>query len=113
MFFRDLKPKTGTTLRVVLAEAHLPVKLGHRDAEKVFGEPLKAQLAAAGLGLVTACTLRKRASGAVVGVDIALALTDGRDSALQTVAAMLESLSAPCGSSIRLTDGVGDPVLFA
>ena len=112
MFFRDLKPKSGTVSHVVLATAHLPVKLGHRDAEKVFGTPLKAQLAAAGLGTVMSCSLRKRTSGAVQGVDLALGLTDGREAALRTVAGMLEALSAPCGSSIRLVDGVGDPVLF-
>lgn len=112
MFFRDIKPKAGTTISVTLAEAYLPVKLGHRDAEKVFGAPLTAQLAATGLGTVMSCKTRERASGAIMGVDLALGLTDGRETTLQTIAGMLEALSAPCGSSIRLVDGWGDPLLF-
>ena len=112
MFFRNIKLKKGTTHAVTLAEVYLPVKLGHRDAEKVFGAPLSAQLAATGLGVVMSCTPRKRASGETIGVDIALGLRDARESALKSVAGMLEALSAPCGSSIRLTDAVGDPLLF-
>ena len=112
MFFRDLKPKSNVTLDVTLAEAHLPVKLGHRDAEKLFGEPLKAQLAAASLGAVMGCRTRARASGDVIGVDISLGLTRHDQDALETVAGMLGALAAPCGSSIRLSDGVGEPLIF-
>ncbi len=112
MFFRELKLKKGNTHSVTLADAHLPVKLGHRDAQKVFGSPLNAQLAAASLGTVVSCDTRTRASGAAKGVDIALGLRDASEGALRTVAGMLEALSAPCGSSIRLTDGIGDPILF-
>ena len=108
MFFRDIKPKPGTTTSITLAEAYLPVKLGHRDADKVFGAPLTAQLAATGLGTVMSCTTRTRASG----VNLALGLTDGRETTLQTIADLLEALSAPCGSSIRLVDGWGDPLMF-
>jgi len=112
MFFRDLKKKPGQTMKVILADAHLPVKMGHRDAEKVFGAPLDAQLAAINLGSVLACETRKRASGAAIGVDIALGLKDASETSLKTVASLLEVLSAPCGSSIRLSEGVGDPLLF-
>ena len=112
MFIRDLKLKKGNTHSVTLVDVHLPVRLGHRDAEKVFGAPLKAQLAATSLGTVLTCTTRTRKSGAAIGVDIALGLRDARESALKSVAGMLEALSAPYGSSIRLTDGVGDPLLF-
>ena len=112
MFIRDLKYKTDTTHEIILAEVHLPVKMGHRDAEKVFGAPLKAQLAATSLGTVLSCDTRTRPSGAAIGVDIGLGLRDARESALKTVAGMLEALSAPCGSSIRLADAITDPILF-
>ena len=99
-------------MQVVLAEVHIPVKLGHRDARKVFGEPLKAQLMAASLGTLLGCEPRTRASGAIQGVDLSLGLRDCRDSTLATVAGMLEALSAPCGSSIRLVDGLQEPLIF-
>ncbi len=112
MFFRDLKKKPGQTMKIVLADVHLPVKMGHRDAEKVFGAPLDAQLNAIGLGSVLGCETRKRPSGTAIGVDIALGLKDGSETTRQVVANLLEVLSAPCGSSIRLSDRVGDPLLF-
>ena len=49
MFFRDLKPKQGVTLSVTLVHVHLPVRLGNRDADKIFVAPLSQQLAAATL----------------------------------------------------------------
>ncbi|MCV6593620.1 MAG: hypothetical protein OIF48_11750 [Silicimonas sp.] len=112
MFFRDVKPKKGQTRPVCLAQAHLPVKLGHRDAEKVFAAPLKAQLLATGLGTVLGCDTRARASGETLGVDLSLGLNRGTEAALRDVAALLETLSAPCGSSIRLADSLGDPLIF-
>ncbi len=112
MFFRNLRPKKGVTLDVTLTEVHLPVKLGHRDATKIFADPLKKQLAAAGLGSVLDCRLRTRNSGDVIGVDLTLGLTDPSLSAQRTVAGMLEYLAAPCGSSIRIVDGTDDPVIF-
>jgi len=111
MFFRDLKPKPGVALAVTLARVHLPVRLGHRLAEKVFAEPLKRQLAAAGLGTVTECRSQETAPGEVNGVELYLGLTDAARPALRTVAGMLEILHAPHGSSIRLCDG-GEPVVF-
>lgn len=112
MFFRDLKPKKDVTLDVTLAQIHMPVRLGHRDAAKVFGVPLSQQLAAASLGTITGIEERTRTGDDIHGVDIYLGLTDASRPALQTVGRMLEYLSAPCGSSIRLTDAPGDPVLF-
>ncbi|MDA8586477.1 hypothetical protein N9L47_09445 [Rhodobacteraceae bacterium] len=112
MFFRDIKPKRGNTMKVTLADAHLPVKMGNRDAELVFGAPLQAQLAATNLGTVISCDTRKRASGAAIGVDIALGLTNGSEATLRSVASLLEVLSAPCGSSVRLSEGVGIPMIF-
>lgn len=111
MFFRDLKPKQNVQLEVTLARVHLPVRLGHRDAQKSFAEPLARQLAAAGLGVVTQCAARETAPADIFGVDLFLGLTDGSRSGLETVARMLEHLQAPCGSSIRLTEG-GQPVVF-
>ena len=112
MFFRDLKHKSGTTLDVQLADVHLPVRLGHRDAYKLFAAPLKDQLAAAGFGTVLDCRQRTRPSGLVKGVDIYLGLTSTSADTLMTITKMLELLSAPCGSSIRLSEGVADPILF-
>ncbi|AZQ66298.1 hypothetical protein EF888_03605 [Silicimonas algicola] len=112
MFFRDLKPKPGAMLDVTLAQVHLPVKLGHRDAEKLYAAPLKAQLAAAGLGTVIDCRTRTRPTGEPLGVDMALGLTRASQAALATVAGMLEYLAAPCGSSIRLADSVDEPMVF-
>lgn len=112
MFFRDLKHKPDTMLDVQLADVHLPVRLGHRDAYKLFAAPLKDQLAAASLGTVLDCRRRTRPSGQVKGVDLYLGLTSVNVDALLTVTRMLEALSAPCGSSIRLSEGVGDPILF-
>ncbi len=112
MMFRDLKMKTGKVQAVTLADVHMPVRLGHRDAKKLFSDPLKDQLAAAALGTVMGCMQRKRANGDVIGVDLYLGLRKpGRD-ALLMVAEMLESLSAPLGSSIRFSDVHGTPVLF-
>lgn len=112
MFFRDLKPKAGAIIDVTLAEAYLPVKLGHRDASAIFAEPLEQQLAAAGLGVVTGCEMRQRVGGEVHGVELYLGLRDTSRPTLELVGRMLERLSAPCGSSIRIVDGVGEPVLF-
>lgn len=112
MFFKNLQMKKGVTLSVILAEAYLPVRLGHRDADKVFGDPLRAQLAAAGLGTLNDCRPRLSRTGEILGVDLFLGLTDARRSALETVSRMLEALKAPLGSSIRLSDGIGDPLIF-
>lgn len=112
MMFRDLKIKPGKVHAVTLADVHMPVRLGHRDAKKLFQEPLKEMLAAAALGTVMGCMRRKRANGDVIGVDLYLGLRKpGRDT-LETVAGMLESLAAPLGSSIRFSDAHGTPVLF-
>lgn len=112
MLFRDLKHKTGKAHAVTLADVHIPVRLGHRDAKKLFSDPLKEQLAAASLGTVMGCMRRKRANGDVIGVDLYLGLRQPGRAALKTVAGMLESLSAPCGSSIRFSDAPGTPLLF-
>lgn len=112
MFFRDLKYKTGVAQPVTLADVHMPVRLGHRDAKQLFAEPLKERLAAAGLGTVMGCMRRKRANGTVIGVDLYLGLRRPGTETLKMVAAMLEDLSAPFGSSIRYTDAQGTPLLF-
>lgn len=112
MFFRDLRPKSGATLNVTLAEVHLPIRLGHRDAEKIFAEPLKAQLAATGRGVVMDCRPREKTPGEISGIDLHLGLTDATRDGLRWVARMLDHLAAPCGSSIRLSDGLDDPLLF-
>ena len=112
MFFRDLKFKKGPALKVMLAEIHLPVRLGHRDAEKTFIAPFAQQLAAAGLGTVTGFDPRRQNDSDIAGLDIFVGLTQASKGALETVARMLEQLHAPYGSSIRLTDAPGDPLLF-
>jgi len=112
MFFREVKPKEGVTLDVALANVHLPVKLGHRDAHKLFAEPLKAQLAVTSMGTVLDCRSRTWANGQTKGVDIFLGVRDPSQEGLLNIARMLEALSAPCGSSIRLADSIGAPVLF-
>lgn len=112
MFFRDLKHKSGAVQPVTLADVHMPVRLGHRDAQKLFGDPLKDQLAAAGLGTVMGCMRRKRANGSVIGVDLYLGLRRPGLATLKAVAGMLEALSAPFGSSIRYSDAQGTPLLF-
>lgn len=112
MFFRNLMPKTGVTLRVTLADVHLPVRLGHRDAEKAFVVPLTQQLAAAGLGTVAGFEPRRQHEAEIAGLDIYLGLTDAARPALDTVASMLNYLGAPYGSSIRLSEAPGDPILF-
>lgn len=112
MFIRDLRLKRGRVQDIVLANVHLPVRLGHRDAAKLFAEPLKAQLAATGLGIVLDCTLRKRDSGEVIGVDLSIGLRDISTSAIARITPMLEQLAAPCGSSLRLVDAPGTPILF-
>ncbi|MEM6386117.1 MAG: hypothetical protein AAF718_07770 [Pseudomonadota bacterium] len=112
MFFRNIKHKAGTAHQVTLADVHMPVRFGHRDADKLFAKPLKDQLAAASLGTVMGCMRRKRANGDVIGVDLYLGLRQPGRAALRTVADMLEALSAPCGSSIRFSDAPGTPMLF-
>lgn len=112
MLFRNLKHKKDTAHQITLADVHMPVRLGHRDAEKLFANPLKDQLAAAALGTVMGCMRRKRANGAVIGVDLYLGLRQPGRASLETVAGMLEALSAPFGSSIRFSDAPGTPLLF-
>lgn len=113
MFFRDLKPKTNVKLQVSLVEAHLPVRMGHRDAAQVFAEPLGAQLMATGRGTVIDCRAEEHGVQNIVGVDLYLGLTDASRSGLETVARMLDHLSAPCGSSIRMSDAFNaDPIMF-
>lgn len=111
MQFRDLKMKGGTSFEVVLAEARLPVRLGHRDAKMVFGDPMARQLAATGMGAVTEVRAHEEAPDDVSGVTLFLGLRDTSRSGLQTVAHMLEHLHAPLGSSLRLSFG-GDPMIF-
>ncbi len=112
MRFRDLKLKTGKAHSVTLADVHMPARLGHRDAERLFANPLKEQLAAISLGTVMGCMRRKRANGEVIGVDLYLGLRKPDRAALETVAGMLEKLSAPYGSSIRFSEAPGTPLLF-
>lgn len=112
MFFRDLTFKRNTLHDVQLAEVHLPVRLDHNDAERLYAEPLKAQMAVIGLGTVLDCKLRARASGDVIGIDLFLGLKDTSKTALFQVTAILEQLTVPLGSSIRLTDAPGQPILF-
>ena len=112
MLFRNLRHKPGVTLDITLAEVHLPVRLGHRDAQKTFIDPLSQQIAAAGLGTITGFDARQISDHEVVGLDIHLGLTNASRESLGTIARMLEHLRSPCGSSIRLTDTPGDPVLF-
>ena len=111
MFFRDLKPKKGAVLDITLAEVHLPVRLGHRDAQSIFAVPLGRQMAAAGLGIVVDCRASERAPGDFSGVAISLGMTDPSRKGLETIATLLDALHAPCGSSIRLSDG-GIPTVF-
>ena len=111
MFFRNLTPKQNVSLEVTLVRVHMPVRLGHRDAEKAFAVPLARQLAAAGLGVVTGCSAFESAPADIFGVDLHLGMTCASREKMQIVARMLEHLNAPCGSSIRLTDG-GEPIVF-
>ena len=111
MFFRDLKLKGGSSFEVVLAEARLPVRLGHRDAKVVFGDPLARQLAVAGLGAVTDVRAHQKAPDDISGVTLFLGLRDPSHGGLKTVTNMLENLHAPLGSSLRFSFG-GDPVVF-
>ncbi len=111
MFFRNLTAKKDVSLEVTLAQVHLPVRLGHRDAEKAFATPLARQLAVAGLGVITGCRALESAPADIFGVDLCLGLTDASREKLMDVARMLEHLSAPYGSSIRLADG-GEPIVF-
>lgn len=112
MLFKNLTLKKNVILQVSLAEVHLPVVMGHRDAKEIIVQPLKDQLAAAGMGTVMDSSIQKISPDQVGGVTLYLGLTDASRDGLQTVARMLEHLAAPCGSSIRLSEGVSDPVIF-
>ncbi|QMU57732.1 MAG: hypothetical protein GKR98_05670 [Boseongicola sp.] len=111
MFFRDLIVKKNVTLHVTPAEVRLPVRMGHRDAKKVFGEPLSRQMVATSLGGVTSVRAHESAPGDICGVTLYLGLRDASQAGLKTVAEYLEHLHAPLGSSIRLSDG-GQPMVF-
>ena len=111
MFFRNLTPKRNVSIEVTLVQVHMPVRLGHRDAEKAFAVPLARQLAAAGLGVVTSCSAFENAPADILGVDLHLGMTDASRDKMQVVARMLEHLKAPHGSSIRLAEG-GEPIVF-
>ena len=112
MFFRDVQPKEGIKLDVDLANVHVPVKLGRDHAHKFFAEPLKAQMTVASLGTVLDCRSRVRSDGQIKGVDLYLGMRDSSRNGLLSVARMLETLAAPCGSSIRLAEGISDPIIF-
>ena len=112
MLFKNLTLKKNVVLQVSLVEAHLPVIMGHRDAEEIFVDPLKDQLAAAGMGTVMDTNISTSGDEQVHGVTLYLGLTEGSRDGMQTVARMLEYLAAPCGSSIRLSEGITDPILF-
>lgn len=112
MFFRNLKMKPDAGLDLTPVEVHLPVRMGHRDAVKVFGTPLGQQMAALGLGKVLSCAPRQRACGKTVGVDLQLGLIRPTKDTLRDIAGMLERLAAPLGSSMRVVAGTGTPLLF-
>lgn len=111
MFFRAVRPKRDAAIAVTLAHVHLPVRLGHRDARAVFARPLAERMAVLASGTVCACDTREAAPGDIVGVDLHVGLRDPSRAGLAGVARLLEALSAPLGSSIRLADG-GEPLLF-
>lgn len=111
MFFRDLIRKPDAAYKIALAEIRLPVRLGHRDAQKAFGLPLSRQLAAAGLGDVTDVRVHGVAPDEIRGVTLFVGLRDPSRRGIEAVARMLETLHAPFGSSIRLSDG-GQPHVF-
>ena len=112
MFFRDLTPKKGAIFDVILAEAYLPVRVGQDTAEQLYAAPLNAQLQATGRGTVMSCEERRRTDGTMIGIDLYLGLRDGSQDSLQTVAHMLEHLTAPCGSSLQLSDSFAEPLIF-
>ncbi|CAN0595981.1 unnamed protein product [Ectocarpus sp. 12 AP-2014] len=112
MFFKNLTLKKNVVLQVSLVEVHLPVIMGHRDAEEIFVTPLKDQMAAAGMGTVMDTAVSTTDNEQVCGLTLYLGLTDASRDGLQTIAQMLEYLAAPCGSSIRLSEGISDPMLF-
>ena len=96
---------------VTLTEVRLPVRMGHRDAQKVFGEPLNRQLAATAMGTVTKVTSHEAGPDDICGITLYLGLRNASRDSFESVGRMLEFLHAPCGSSIRRTDG-GEPFLF-
>lgn len=111
MLFKNLTLKKNVVMQVSLVEVHLPVVMGHRDAEEIFVTPLKEQMAAAGMGTVMDTSIDADEEQ-VRGITLYLGLTDASKDGLQTIARMLEHLAAPCGSSIRHSEGVSDPLLF-
>lgn len=112
MLFKNLTLKKDVVLQVALVEVHLPVIMGHRDANEIFVQPLKDQMAAVGMGTVMDTNIDSSGDEQVLGVTLYLGLTDASRDGLQTIARMLEHLAAPCGSSIRLSEGISDPLLF-
>lgn len=112
MFFRNLKPKSDVFLEVTLVQVYLPVRMGHRDAEKVFISPFSEQLAAAGMGAITGFEAHQPTDQEVSGLTIHIGLTDASRPALLSVTRMLNYLGAPYGSSIRVPDAPGDPIVF-
>ena len=112
MLFKNLTLKKNVVMQVSLVEVHLPVIMGHRDAEEIFVAPLKEQMAAAGMGTVMDTNVAMSEGEQVCGLTLYLGLTDASRGGLKTITLMLEQLAAPCGSSIRLSEGVSDPMLF-
>ena len=86
------------------AEAYWPVKLGHLDAEIVFGRPIDKALRDMGLGEVTGVHTRQDAKGGVEGVELRLSLASLHPRALRTVGTLLEELDAPLGSWISFSE---------
>lgn len=112
MFFRQTRKMRTYASDVMTANVHIPVRLGHRDAKRLFTDPLDNKLKAAKLGSVLETSMRTRNSGLVLGVDLTLNLHDTSKPALKKVVELLEALTVPHGSSIRLSSSPGTPMIF-
>ncbi len=82
------------------AQVRMPLRLAPELAESAFAQPLGRELEAAGLGRVTGHELSLDAGGEPEVLTLSLSLVTDAPRALSLVAACLEELDAPVGSTI-------------
>lgn len=101
MLFKSLqdmglfRPVTGH-----FAQVRMPLRVGPDLAERAFVAPLGRALAEAGLGEVSGHEVRRDPDGEPDALILSLSLATDAPAALDRVAAILEGLDAPVGSTI-------------
>jgi len=109
MYFRDLTPHDDAALMPAAALLRLPIRIGSRNPETALVRPISKRLMARDVASVTSWQVWTRGEGEVLGVELAIELSQPTRAGLADVAKALKS--APLGSSVRFRAG-GEPLVF-